>query len=272
MKKVEATIHVPGIDPSNFSAVANEINRHLASFSQLQQPLKLEDLPAYLPSKEPPPVIQPWEIYSDLKKVSITKAGGPDNVPPKVLKEFAYELSMRVTDIINASLKRGKVPTQWKEANVVPVPEQTPPSINKLRPISLTAGLAKVAESRVSKWIMNTIEPIIDKRQFGNQKGMSTTHCLIDIYHHIVSGVEKAGNISTLVLTDFTKAFDMIDHKIAIMNLLSMGVSPALVQWVVDFLTRRKQRVNTNEMFLNGYHCQVGSPKAPTWVPLHFSP
>ena len=154
--------------------------------------------------------------------------------PPKLLKEFAYELSSPVTDIINASLSQCKVPTQWKEASVTPIPKQTPPSIDKLRPVSLTCTLAKVAESRVCKWITDHIQPRIDNRQYGNQKGVSTTHCLIDIYHHIISGIEKEGNISTLVLTDLSKAFDLIDHKIAVTKLLGMNAPPVLVlsDWI----------------------------------------
>ena len=66
--------------------------------------------------------------------------------------------------------------------------------------------------------------PGVDARQFGNQKGVSTTHCLINVYHHLISGVEKAGSIGTLVLTDFSKAFDLIDHKIVIVKLLDLGV------------------------------------------------
>ena len=89
---------------------------------------------------------------------------------------------------------------------------------NRLRPISLTPCLAKVAEGRVCKWIMDEIHSGVDARQFGNQKGVSTTHCLIDVYHHLISGVEKVGSIGTLVLTDFSKAFDLIDHKIVIVK------------------------------------------------------
>ena len=107
--------------------------------------------------------------------------------------------------------------------NVIPTPKKTPPSIDKLRPISLTHCLAKVAEGRVCKWIMNEIHSGVDARQFGNQKGVSATHCLIDVYHHLISGVEKTDSLSTLVLKDFSKSFDLIDHKIVIIKLLDLG-------------------------------------------------
>ena len=145
-----------------------------------------------------------------------------------------------VTDIINTSLQEGVVPSQWKQANVIPLPKTTPPSVDKLRPVSLTSNLAKIAEGRVSKLVVDSIQDQVDERQYGNQKGMSTTHCLIDVYHRLVSEAEKSATISTLVLTDFSKAFDVIDHNIAVTNLLSMGVSPSIVQWVAVFISGRK--------------------------------
>ncbi len=51
MKNSELTIHVEGIDPSNNESIADEINNHLSSFSQTQGPIRLRDLPAYLPAQ-----------------------------------------------------------------------------------------------------------------------------------------------------------------------------------------------------------------------------
>lgn len=202
--------------------------------------------------------------------MAVSKAGGPDNVPQKVLKEFAYELSSPVTDIINTSLQQGIVPSQWKNANVIPLPKQTPPSVNKLRPVSLTSSLAKIAEGRVSKFVVESIQPYVDERQYGNQKGMSTTHCLIDVYHQLVSEAEKSNNISTLVLTDFSKAFDVIDHNIAFSNLLSMGVSPSIVQWVVDFISGRKQRVKYKDSYSDWLTLLGGVPQGTILAPIIF--
>ena len=56
---------------------------------------------------------------------------------------------------------------------------------------------------------------------------MSTNNSQIDMYHHLVSGAEKPGNISTLVQTDFSKALNVTENKIAFNNLLKMGVSQA---------------------------------------------
>ncbi|XP_033123197.1 uncharacterized protein LOC117121911 [Anneissia japonica] len=193
-------IDVPGVDTGNHLAVANCINKFLAKNSQKHQANNTNFLPAYLPSHVPPPQSHPWEIYDDLKRVSVSKAGCPDNIPQKIINECAFELSLPVSHIINASLEHGVVPTQWKEANVIPLPKQTPPSIEKVRPISLTPTLAKFVEKRVSKSIIKAIEPFIDSQQYGNQKGVSTTHCLIDVYHKLISEAEKPGTVMSVHL------------------------------------------------------------------------
>ena len=168
----------------------------------------------------------------------MNKARGPDNISAKILREFAYEFWTPVTNILNSSFRQGVVPWQWRQANVVPVPKAQPPTLQKLRPISLTPLMAKVTESFICNWIMNSINLNLDTKQFGNRKGISTTHCIIDIYHHLISVANKPNNVSTLIPTDFSKAFDTIDHKVAIKRLLELRASPSAVKWTVSFLTK----------------------------------
>ena len=56
-----------------------------------------------------------------LIKLNPHKAAGPDKIKPSVLRELADVIAPVVTLIYKASLKQGKVPDIWKEANVTPV-------------------------------------------------------------------------------------------------------------------------------------------------------
>ena len=57
------------------------------------------------------------------------------------------------------------VPSKWKQTNYVnPLPKTSPPS--KLRPISLTSNLAKIAEGRVAKFIVDSIQDQEEVRQW----------------------------------------------------------------------------------------------------------
>ena len=49
------------------------------------------------------------------------KAGGPDGISPRVLRELAEELAPALTIIFQSSLSTGIVPTDWRNAYVTPV-------------------------------------------------------------------------------------------------------------------------------------------------------
>ena len=57
------------------------------------------------------------KVYAQLKKVKASKASGPDGISPKIIKEFAYEFSTPICDILNSSYAEGVVPTQWKKSH-----------------------------------------------------------------------------------------------------------------------------------------------------------
>ena len=233
-------------------------------------PLNTAELPAYLPAKDPPPQLYPWEVHSELKKINPIKSGGPDKIPGKIVKEFAYELSIPLTNILNASFTGGIVPTQWKTGIVVPVPKQNPPSLDKLRPISLTSIFAKVAEGFVAGWVIDDIGDSIDMRQFGNVSGVSTNHYLVNLMHYLFSGAEVSHNVGTVVLTDFSKAFDLVDHTILIDKIIRMGVRRNIVPWICDFLHNRKQCVRFNNTLSEDLQLTAGVPQGTKLGPIGF--
>ena len=53
----------------------------------------------------------------------------------------------------------------------------------------------------------------------------------------------KPGHLSNVVITDFSKAFDLVDHNILMKKFISMGVRPSVVTWIANFLDGREQCV-----------------------------
>ena len=90
--------------------------------------------------------------------------------------------------------------------------------------MSLTSVFAKIAEGFVTGWVLDDVERKIDKRQFGNVKGVSTAHYLVSLVHYLHQGADKSHNVGTVVLTDFSKAFDLVDHTILIEKMIRMGI------------------------------------------------
>ena len=99
----------------------------------------------------------------------------------RCIRKFAFELSKPLADILNHSYMEGVVPPQWKRAVVVPIPKEKPARWDKLRPVSLTDHFAKVAEGFMAKWLLEDIDSKIDPNQYGNRKGVSTTHYLLKL-------------------------------------------------------------------------------------------
>ena len=61
------------------------------------------------------------EVYGHLRTLDTTKACGPDQIPARILKECALEISPSLCTFFNMSLKAGRVPDEWKKSNVTPV-------------------------------------------------------------------------------------------------------------------------------------------------------
>ena len=268
--KTELDMHIPGVDRANHKDMANAINLKFVGVSSHINPLDTTKLPAFLPASKPAPMLYPWEVYEELRKVKISKSSGPDGISPKLIKEFAYELSGPLTDVLNCSFEEGVVPSQWKSAIVVPVPKQFPPKVDKMRPISLTDIFAKIAEGFVAKWVVQDIENNIDVNQFGNVQGVSTSHYLMSLLHHLHQGSDKSYNIGTVVLTDFSKAFDLVNHNIAIEKLSALGVRGAIVPWICSFLNNRRQCVRYNQTLSDYAVLTAGVPQGTKLGPITF--
>ena len=212
------------------------------------------------------------DVYKKLSNLKRAKASGPDNLPSWVLKEFAMELSAPVADIFNASIQERAVPASWKEADVIPIQktDQVKEIENDLRPISLTSILSKTMEDFVADWIMSQIRHLVDRQQFGSLAGLSTTHALLSFFHHLYKTTDELDQCVRVLLLDFSKAFDKIDHHILIRKMEEMAIDPVLIEWVKQFLTGRKQRVKIGKYTSSFEPVNGGVPQGTVLGPILF--
>ena len=184
-----------------------------------------------------------------LRKVKVNKATGPDDIQAWILRDFADELAAPLASIYNSSLREGVIPDLWKTAIIVPVPKKHPPRhIEKdLRPISLTPIVSKVFESLVLRWVDKFIQPHLDCRQFGSLAGTCTTDALVEMVHQWYEATDSLGTCARVLLLDYSKAFDLINHDILIGKLQEMELPPHLARWMAAFLLDRYHRVRIGE-------------------------
>ena len=72
-------------------------------------------------------VLSPLEVESVLKTLPAAKASGPNGLSNRLLRELSKELSTPYCSLFNQSLREGKVPSLYKEANVCPIPKKRRP-------------------------------------------------------------------------------------------------------------------------------------------------
>ena len=205
-----------------------------------------------------------------LRKTKPGKAPGPDGISARLIREFAYELSKPLSSILNQSYHEGIVPPRWKRAVVVPIPKSKPATWDKLRPISLTDHFAKVVEGFMAKWLRKDLDKSIDPNQYSNCRGVSTTHYLAKLMDTLLMNSDKPGHVSSVVITDFSKAFDLVDHNVLLRKLISLDVRPSVVTWVASFLTEREQCVRYQGETSDWIKLNGGVPQGTRIGPLGF--
>ena len=57
------------------------------------------------------------------------------------------------------------------------------------------------------------------------------------------------GNSATIktVLFDYRKVFDLIDHRILVDKLCKLVLPTRIINWIIDFLSERSQRIKLTE-------------------------
>ena len=82
-----------------------------------------------------------------VNNINPSKAGGPDKLPARFLKETAIEIVPMYTHIFTQSYKLGQLPTSWKSATICPLFKKGKRSLpENYRPVSLTAIPCKIFE------------------------------------------------------------------------------------------------------------------------------
>ena len=77
--------------------------------------------------------------------------------------------------------------------------------------------------------------------------------------------IDRGNQFGTL-LTNLSKAFDCIDHKLLITKLYEYGISSAALNIVSSYLKHRTQRTKINDCFTARWNIEYGVSQSSVWV------
>ncbi|KAF7254804.1 RNA-directed DNA polymerase from mobile element jockey [Varanus komodoensis] len=170
-----------------------------------------------------------------------------DPCPSWLINDSKHGIGTWILEVLNASLREGRVPAPLKEAVVRPVLKKAsldPEMATNYRPVANIPFLGKVLEQVVAGQLQALLDETdyLDPLQSGFRPRYGTESALVALYDDLCREKDR-GSASLLVLLDLSAAFDTIDHGILLDRLVGLGVGGTALQWFRSYLNGRFQEV-----------------------------
>lgn len=266
----------------NSSDIASEFNKFFVSVAvKIKEPIvpsKFEKLKAFCDEKLSEnisfsiPTIAHEKVEKYLKNIDITKATGADNIGPRVLKLAAPYISDSLSYICNQSITSSTFPEKWKEGKVTPLHKNgSKDDTNNYRPISVLPIVSKLLEKHIHDSLMFylTSNNLLHSTQSGFRPNHSCETALLQMINKWFEAINNSQMIG-MVMVDFRKAFDLVDHTLLLKKLKYYRISKETIDWFSSYLLNRKQKVFVNNTLSAAENIVTGVPQGTILGPLLF--
>ena len=211
------------------------------------------------------------QIYRKLKGLDGKKATGFDNIPPKLIKIAAKSLCKPITYLGNRSIQTSTFPDVLKYAEVTPIYKKEDVLDKKnYRPISVLPCLSKVFESVLIDQMSEFFDRVASPHLSGFRKPHNCQSVLLSIVEKCKTAMDN-NKVYGAVLTDLSKAFDCLPHRLITTKLKAYGLSANACMLIANYFTGRKQRVKIGGNRSEWMTLFKGAPQGSIFGPFIFN-
>ena len=142
---------------------------------------------------------------------------------------------------------------------------------NNYRPISDLPVLSKLLEKHVHDSLMSflILHNVLHSTQSGFRPNHSCETALLQMINKFHEAINN-GQIIGMVMVDFRKAFDLVDHTLLLKKLRHYKISNETLLWFSSYLLNRKQKVVINNIESTTENIVCGVPQGSILGPLLF--
>ena len=190
----ENDIIVDELDGLNKTEQAEQIANAFSEISNQYQEInynRLDFTKISSDTNQTAPTITAYQVFLILQQIKTNKATIKGDIPAKILKEFAVEISEPLSFVINNAIKEGVYPDIFKAEKITPVPKVHPPTkVKELRKISGTLNLSLITEKVLSDWMNEDMIPGRDSSQYDTVQ-MARFYRLVksSSLFHVIAGI-----------------------------------------------------------------------------------
>ena len=139
-----------------------------------------------------------------------------------------------LTFVINNCIATNNFPDAWKTAKISPMPKITQPvELKDYRPDSILPVQSKVYEKLVLRQLAVFIEreSVYHQYQSGYRKNHSTATLLLKLHDYIKKAM-MSSEVTIVIFTEYSKAFDTIDFSILLKEVRTLNFSKHFLYWI----------------------------------------
>ena len=177
------------------------------------------------------PTISPNEVGQIIQSLKNNKAADIFGITSEHLKYASEELQYILAQVINITIKNGKIPELLKIGKVRPVLKKNKSSKNptNYRRITITSIVGKVLEKYMLVHTKILLDPVQSPLQFGFTPKCSPVYAAIALTEILAEAKDNAQELH-IAFMDTSKAFDVVHHNGMLNSLYQQGINGDLWQ------------------------------------------